>query len=213
MAQELEKAGITTKKIVVPLGVNLKYFMPARSKGISKKKIHISRTAFVIGYLGRIAREKNLNTLYQAFLKVHEKYPKTQLLIVGDGLKEEKDKLEHKNVIIAGNQNDTVPFYQAMDIFVLPSLTETSSLVTMEAMACGIPPIVTPVGHLRDYIHDGDNGFIFPINDDESLAKKLMLLIKDKKKRESMGRKARQTAMKNFSWWTTAKKLKKCLSL
>ena len=211
VAQELEKIGITTTKNVIPLGVNVNHFVPSRNKAASKRKLNLPEKSFIIGYCGRIAREKNLGTLYQAFQKLSKKY-RCKLLIVGEGLQEEKDKLRSKNVILAGQQDNIVPFYQAMDVFVLPSLTETSSLATMEAMACGIPPIVTPVGHLRNYIN-GDNGFFFPIDDVEKLTKKLRFLIKNKEKREEVAKKARQTAVKKFSWATTARKLRKCLSL
>ena len=212
-AQELEKAGIKIRKVVVPLGVNIKHFLPSRNKAASKKKLNIPENNFVIGYCGRIAREKNLGILHQAFNKINSKYPNTKLLIVGEGLKDETEKLQGKNVIITGKQEYVVPFYQAMDIYVLPSLTETSSLSTMEAMACGIPPIVTPVGHLRDYIQDGENGFFFPIDDVKELTQKIEDLIKNKQKREEIAKKARQTASKKFSWTITARIIKKNLHL
>lgn len=213
IAQELEKIGVKTRKEIIPLGVNLKHFFPSRNKVAAKKKLNIPETAFVIGYLGRIAREKNLNTLHEAFKKLEKKYKNIKLLIVGEGLKEEIENLKGDNVILAGSQENVVPFYQAMDVYVLPSFTETSSLSTMEAMACGIPPIVTPVGHLRDYIQDGENGFFFPIEDHIMLAHKIETLLKNRSKREDVARKARQTALEKFSWAATAKKMSKSLSL
>ncbi len=201
---------IRTKMEVVHLGVNLQQFMPPKSKAASKKKIGIASNKRVVGFCGRIAREKDLPTLHEAFKKVQQKAHNTVLLIVGEGL--EKEIPASRSVLRVGRQDNVVPFLQAMDIFVLPSLTETSSLATMEAMAVGLPVVVTPVGNIREYVVDGKNGLIFPRQKVNSLAEKLEYLLKHAKLRTQLGKEARKTIAGHYSWQTTIEKIKKSLS-
>lgn len=201
---------IKTKMEVVHLGVNVNQFTPPKSKAAAKKKIGISPSKRVIGFCGRIAREKDLPTLHEAFKKVQQKVHNTVLLIVGEGLEQEIPA--SRSVLRVGRQDDVVPYLQAMDIFVLPSLTETSSLATMEAMAVGLAVVVTPVGNIREYVVDGKNGFIFPRQKVNALAEKLEFLLKHAKLRAQLGRQARQTIAKEYSWHTTIEKIKKALT-
>ena len=136
--------GITTKKIVVPLGVDIMHFVPPASKPLAKKAIGIDPRKPVIGFCGRIGREKDLPTLLKAFRKIQHKHD-ARLLIVGSGI--EVKAFRNPRIKHVGATEDVVPYLQAMDIFVLPSLTETSSLATMEAMSCGLPVIATPVSY------------------------------------------------------------------
>ncbi|VVB81109.1 Trehalose synthase [uncultured archaeon] len=199
---------IHTKKEVVHLGIPVSIFAPPKSKTDAKRKIGLEGRR-VIGFCGRIAREKDLPTLHQAFQKIHTKYRHTVLLIVGEGL--EKEIPPSRSVIRAGRRDDVVPYLQAMDIFVLPSLTETSSLATMEAMSAGLPVIVTPVGNIREYVVDKKNGLLFARQDVDELVNRLIYLLKHPKIRKSLGKEARNTIVKNYSWDVTAEKIKKIL--
>lgn len=200
----LSMNGITTQQKVVRLGIPT-IFKPG-NKEAAKKKIGIATNAPVIGYCGRIAREKNLTTLYKAFNKLSAYDAK--LLIVGEGL----DVPEQDNIVSVGKQANVVPYLQAMDIFVLPSLTETSSLATMEAMATGLPVIVTPVGNIPEYVIDGKNGLLFSRRNTKELAEKLRLLLNNTELREKLGKEARKTILKDYHWNTTAKTLIRILT-
>lgn len=202
---KLSSIKVKTKMEVVHLGVDVRAFKPPKSKAAAKKKLKLNGKR-VIGFVGRIAREKNLDTLYAAFDKL--RLPKTVLLIVGEGL----DVPKKRNIIAAGKQDDVIPYLQAMDVFVLPSLTETSSLSTMEAMAAGLPVIVTPVGNIREYVVDGKNGFMFPRKDADKLKGLLETVLTNQKLRRDVGKEARKTIVRTYSWKATAKKIKKALS-
>ena len=158
------------------------------------------------GFCGRIGREKDLPTLVKAFKKARHHQKNLLLLIVGTGIEEEVGKDIH--IIVTGSVNNVVPYLQAMDIFVLPSLTETSSLATMEAMSVGLPIVATPVGNIREYIEDGKNGLIFPRGDARSLYEKLEILLADEKLRANLGREARRTIKTKYQWVITAKKIR-----
>jgi len=201
---------IRTKKELVRLGVATLKFRPPKSKASAKKKLGIDPSKRVIGFCGRIAREKDLPTLYQAFQDIHAKHRNTILLIVGEGLEQEIPASRH--VIRAGRQEDVVPYLQAMDIFVLPSLTETSSLATMEAMSTSLPVVVTPVGSIREYIIDTKNGLLFSRQDVAELVEDIERLLKHPNMRKSLGKSARNTIMKDYSWKQTFEKIKQVLT-
>ncbi len=80
-----------------------------------------------------------------------------------------------------------------MDCYVLPSLTETTSLSTLEAMSCGLAVFATRVGYIKNYIKEGENGYLFPKKNAYLLSKKLELVAKDEKLRARLGKKARET--------------------
>ena len=212
VGKELNELKVKTKKLVLHLGVNTNKFIPSDDKAASKLKINLKAHTKVIGFCGRIGREKDLMTLYKAFQRLKNHYPNIVLLIVGEGLKEQKKIFKKdEKVIVTGSKNDVVPYLQAMDVYVLPSLTETSSLSTMEAMSCSIPVITTKIGYPKKYIREKVNGLFFPIKNDYVLNIKLDSLLKDDNVRKDMGREARNTIKERFSLDKTIKEIKRVL--
>lgn len=200
----LSAHGILTRKIITPLSVDTKKFKPLASKTMAKKAIGIDPRTLVVGFCGRIAREKDLPTLIHAFQKLKNKH-NAKLLIIGTGIEEKEFK--DRQIILAGRTDNVVPYLQAMDVFVLPSLTETSSLATMEAMSCGVPVIATPVGAVKEYVQEGKNGMFFARKDSNALAEKIETLFKNKKMRETLGKNARKTMEQRTTWKETARKI------
>ncbi len=205
----LSAHGIHTKKLIVELGTHPGKFTPPLSKTAAKKALKIPERYTVIGFAGRIGREKDLKTLIDAFIQINQEYKDTLLLIVGGGLTEELPK--HIKIVKTGPQDKILPYFQAMDIFVLPSLTETTSLSTLEAMSTGIATIGTPVGVIRQYIKDGENGMIFPRGDVSALTDKLRTLIQNPKMIRTLGKKARETVKNKGHWDETVRKIKRLL--
>ncbi|MEK6967886.1 MAG: glycosyltransferase family 4 protein [Nanoarchaeota archaeon] len=204
--------GIKTQKKILHMGTDVHKFSPPHDKAAIKQSLGLNPKAPVIGFVGRLGREKNLQTLYRSFVRVQKHVPSAQLLIVGEGVLELKELFAgKKNIFAVGFQNNTVPYYQAMDVYVLPSLTETSSLSTMEAMACGVPVVCTPVGYVKTYVRPGYNGFLFPRRKSFSLAHHLKTLLNDEQLRLEMGKNARKTALSQFSWERMIKDLKQVL--
>lgn len=208
MADIMEEQGVNSKMETVYLGINTKRFHPSDSKAESKQKLGLNPDNIVIGYLGRFGREKDVKTLYKAFRKLHSSRPNTSLLLVGGEL-EPFDNME--GVKVVGSVDNAVPYYQAMDIYVLPSLTETTSLTTMEAMSTGLPVVVTPVGYVVKYVENKFNGFVFPFQNVERLSLILNKLVKDSKLRKELGDAARHTMVQKHSWEKTADNIIKIL--
>ena len=199
--------GIKTRKYIAHLGVDTKKFIK-KDKDLAKKKLGYTKNDFVIGYHGRLGREKDLKTLLRAYVRMRSKYDNVKLLIVGSGVKEVEDLFRNqKGVNMVGSQDNVVPFINAMDVYAIPSLTETSSLTTLEAMACEIPVIATQVGFIQDYIENGVNGLFFKMQDPYDLKKNLELLYNNSMLRRTLGKKARETILEKFRWEVTAERI------
>lgn len=206
-AIELAELGIKTRKFIIPLGVDANNFVPAEDKRQAKRAVKLPPDRFVIGYCGRLSKEKDVVTLAAAFARLQQQYPKLELLIVGDGNRRMITDKVTTNYHITGFVEDVVPYLQAMDVFVLPSLTETSSLATMEAMAAGLPVVATYVGNIKNYIVDGKNGYLFPRGDVAFLENKLSRLIENPELRKAFGILARKTMVTRFHWEKTVKQI------
>ncbi|MBW3005065.1 glycosyltransferase family 4 protein [Candidatus Woesearchaeota archaeon] len=205
VAKTLTAKKITIKKSIIPIGIDANKFKPPKSKTEAKKRAKLSPKDIIIGFSGRIGREKDLPTLLKAFHKLKQKNIK--LLIVGTGLKIKTGK----NTIQAGATNKVIKYLQAMDIFAHASLTETNSLSTMEAMACELPVVVTPVGSIGSYVKNGKNGLLFPRHDAKIMQKQLQKLVNNPKLRTKLGKEARKTIIKEHNWKTTEKNILKTL--
>ncbi|MDP7116589.1 MAG: glycosyltransferase, partial [Candidatus Woesearchaeota archaeon] len=107
---DLEQENIKTKTRIIHVGTDSGWFKPG-IKSKAKKKLGIKGDRFVIGFVGRVGREKNLETLEKAFFKLRKKYDHLELLIVGTGLKEDIQRLRKKGVRVMGSQDHVLPFY------------------------------------------------------------------------------------------------------
>jgi len=199
----LKSRKVGEKYDIVHLGIDTKRFTPGPS---TKSKLKIEDYT-VIGYLGRTGREKDLDTLYEVFRELHEHNKKIHLLIVGGKV----DWKDMRGITNIESVDDPWTYLHMMDIYVLPSLTETTSLTTLEAMGCGLPVLVTPVGHINVYIKDRKNGVLFPPKDKEYLSAELKELIVNKDLRERLGKAARKT-VEDMTWEKTGSELVKVLN-
>ncbi len=200
----MSKAGISTHKKVIRLGVDTKKFSPPENKAIAKKNLGIDSNTVVVGFVGRLGREKDISTLYRAFTRLRSRHPELMLMLVGQDIGGLTELYEGKErVTLVGTTTNVVPYLQAMDIYVLASLTETTSLSTLEAMATGVPVISTPVGFVKYYVNDGQNGMFFPKQNNFLLSKRIRKLAEDKELRRKMGLRARKSVEQEFSWEST----------
>ncbi len=211
LKDSLISQGVKTPIGVAKLGVDIDLFSPAKDKKLAKEKLGIEPHKIVIGYVGRISTEKNTAILLEAFLKLKHQQ-QIHLLIVGDGSEEQKEDFAGtQNCTVTGFVTNVQDYLKAMDIFVMPSLTETTSLATLEAMSCGLPVIASRVGYIKDYITRSYNGLFFPKNSASLLAVKLENLIKDTALQHSLGENARKTIVYSFSWDRSINRIKRFL--
>ena len=211
-AEILDFAGIRRMKRVVHPGTDIKRYKQPKSKEKAKRKAGLDPTNFIVGYAGRLSLEKDPETLYRAFVRLAEKYNDVFLLIAGGGRKDlEKLFSAREKVLLTGLKDNLAPYYQTMDVYVLPSLSETTSLTTMEAMASGVPVITTPVGLVKEYVVDGENGFLFSKKNPYELFTKIEYLKNNPVARTKLGKNARKIIVNNYSWEKTVKGIKEVI--
>jgi len=182
--------GIPFSKIrIIPYGVNIDQFK------VQAKKDNVFRIIFV----GPLKLGKGIQYLLEAYKELNLK--NSELLLIGRDspevaniLKEYFGYFIHIPVVPHKFIND---YYSNSSVFVLPSLVEGSALVVYEAMACGIPVIVTE--NCGSVVRDGKDGFVIPIRDVEALKEKLMFFYENESSRLEMGKSARKQA-EAYSW-------------
>lgn len=184
-ARIIRNSGLKTPVIPISCGVSLNRFNPKKRKNLKP----------TILYVGRVDKEKNIDVIIKAFVQVLNSVD-AQLVIAGQG--KEKENLEDltkqlgigKNVTFTGLVPDkNLPLvYQTADIFVIASTAELQSIVTMEAMASGLPVIAANAVALPELVHHGQNGFLFKAGDWKSLAEHIIKILKDPLMHKKMSR-------------------------
>jgi len=117
-----------------------------------------------------------------------------------------------KNCTITGFVDNVYDYMKAMDVFVMPSLTETTSLATLEAMSSGLPVITSKVGFMKNYIVKDYNGIFFPRDSSTMLAMKIKKIRNDRDFRNKLSQNARKTIAYSFSWERSINKIKRLLN-
>ena len=145
----------------------------------------------VIGFIGRIDKDKGINELLEAFKNLNTKSIK--LLIVGPNDKPETINKElfrwaqkNENIIFTGKVSDTEKYYSAMDVFVLPSYREGFGSVVIEAQAMGVPVIVTNIPGPTEAMKENATGIVVKKRDANALKKAIERLINDPNSRKQM---------------------------
>jgi len=219
----LENIGVSRHKVVLPTGVDFGEYIPANQK--LKREI-IDRYApegeVLLCSASRLAIEKNINFLIQG-LKLAKQSTEVRFrcMMLGDG--PEKENIQQMiqecglegEVVLVGQVTPSAmaTYFQAADIFVFSSLSETQGMVLLEAMAGGCPAVCVRSSGTDDVVRDGYNGFK-TIEDPELWAEKLVYLLENKKERAKMSKNAYSLA-ENFSEDKIAERVegfyKKCI--
>jgi glycosyltransferase involved in cell wall biosynthesis len=216
-------AGLAPERYVsVPNGVDLERFRPASAdeRRRARQSLGLDTNRPVVLFVGFFSHEKRPDVLYQAWADVSELGVASTLLLVGPtrstyyeidsamaevirhdaatrGLLERIVFVEHTHVIER--------CYQASDVFVLPTLREGMPNVVLESMASAVPPVVTNLAGVTDWIiDDGTTGVLVAANDRPALAAAMIDLLNDQRRREAMGRSARASVEARFSASRTA---------
>jgi glycosyltransferase involved in cell wall biosynthesis len=204
---ELRHLGLTSPVVFIPNGVDTTYFVPplAVVKQSLRKALGLPSIGQVAVFVGRLESQKNTSLLLQAWSNVIAQQEDAKLLVVGQGT--QRAVLEQqarglgleKHVRFVGQVDNVRDYLHAADIFVLPSKAEGLSNSLLEAMACGLPVVVSAIGGNTDAVREGVEGLLIPPDNESALANALLDIVSNPALMERLGANARQTAVERFS--------------
>jgi glycosyltransferase involved in cell wall biosynthesis len=186
-------------------GVNVERFSPGPS-GV-RERLGIGSEVPVIGFVGRLTRDKGLPELIEAFENILIEERAARLLLVGwfDAAEDAlgpalQERIErHPQIHCTGFVDDTAPYYRAMDLLVLPTWREGFPNVVLEAAATGIPAVTTESTGSRDSVIPEVTGLLIPPGYPDAIVEAVMKLLRDPARRRRMGEAARVWVTEHFS--------------
>jgi 1,2-diacylglycerol 3-alpha-glucosyltransferase len=192
----LQRHGVQSRAVeVIPTGVEFHPLVVDRAR--ARARYGLPPESPILVYVGRLAREKNLNLLLEMLPPVHRQVPDILLWLVGGGNAEEflRRQVQQRGLLQTVRLQGRVPHehisevYSAADLFVFPSVTETQGLVLWEAQAHGLPCVVVNEGGAPESVRDGVDGILVP-NNAEAFAQAVIRLLQDESLRQQMGQNA-----------------------
>jgi glycosyltransferase involved in cell wall biosynthesis len=215
VAAVLERAGVSRERIrIIRSGVDcVRFAPPAESERTeARRNLGLAREQIAIGNVAALEPRKGHRYLLEAIAKLvrsgdaeARRNIRICCFIAGQGslrvrLREDAERLGIGSLVrIMGQLDDVRELLRALDIFVLPSLSEGLGVAALEAMACGLPVVATDTGGLAGLIEDARTGYKFPPADIEALAQQLARLIGDLNLAGRLGANARAEVVENYS--------------
>jgi sugar transferase (PEP-CTERM/EpsH1 system associated) len=202
------RTGFAERKIdVIHNGVDMRRFSPDPAARVRvRREFGISENEFLIGCVGNLTHVKDHRTVLEAVCNLAREHQDWRLVILGKG--PELPKLESflaghpewkHRVSFPGRSDRVAEMLNAMDVYVLPSLAEGICNSLLEAMATGLPVVVTATGGNPEVVVDGESGLLFPVGDSRKLAEHLLLLTGRPDVRAEFGRQALNRVCQSFS--------------
>jgi glycosyltransferase involved in cell wall biosynthesis len=205
----IRKRGIPAEKVVrIYNGVEVDHYLPQDQNGSREKirnEFNIGGDTLFIGAIGRLVWQKGFEYLVQAVPKVLNEIPQTKVIIVGEGpLRRELEALAQKlkmekHIIFANFRKNVKEILSAIDILVVPSLSEGFPMITLEGMAMAKPIIATRIDGVKEQMVDEESGIFVPPRDPDALTQAILRLSTDKKLAQNLGLEARRRVENEFT--------------
>lgn len=190
-----------SRSIFIPNGINLAPYQNARSRFELRHSLELPQSEPIITFVGRLVADKGVDVLFDALVRLGcPGNNEFRVCLVGGGPLENDLKARAKELCLekvvqfCGYCDNVLDYLLASDCFVLPSRNEAMSLAVLEAMAAGLPCVVTDIGDHADLVRDGVHGYVIPPDSPEELANALNRLLCDDALRHRMGEAARDKA-------------------
>ena len=201
-----------SKVITVKNGI---IFEPVSSKNTKKNSGDSSHKGKLkLFAVGRLTYQKNFEVLIKAteyLLKMGCKNIHVQIAGTGEEYEFLSDLIRDRNlglyVELLGGRSDVLALMQESDLFIMPSRYEGLSIAMIEALACGLPVIASNAPGLRDYIHHGENGMLFPVGDGQALADCILKFANDRNLQDNLAYGATESFKKNYNMLTNIEPL------
>ncbi|MBZ5492112.1 MAG: glycosyltransferase [Acidobacteriia bacterium] len=214
VSEEVKKFCVDADRIdpekvsVIYNGVDLKQIAAENSDDNPFADADWAGASHIIACLANIRRVKGIDTLIQTAQRVCQAFPDAVFIIAGSLYERDyAEKMQsmvrqlglEKNVRLLGFVGDPVPLLKMSDAFCLLSRSEGFCNALLEAMACGVPSVVTRVGGNPEAITDGENGFLVPVEDDAAAAERLLTLLEHPERAAQIGQNGRTSVETRFS--------------
>jgi glycosyltransferase involved in cell wall biosynthesis len=185
-------------------GVDTERFSPGPAD--VRDRLGLAPGVPVIGFVGRLTRDKGVPELVEAFETIRAAEPETRLLLVG-WFDEAEDALDarlrariasHPQIVWTGFVGEPAPYYRAMDVMVLPTWREGFPNAVLEAAASGVPVVTTVATGSRDSVVPGLTGLLIPPGDPGAISDAVLALLRNPGRRTGMGRAARAWVCEHY---------------
>ncbi|MEI6477492.1 MAG: glycosyltransferase [bacterium] len=201
----LEERDITVPVVVISNGVDTTRFAPRQRSTALLRKYRLPNDRPLLGYVGRLDPEKNLEVFLEALALVKDEYD-FQAVMVGSGQASRHLQARSRQMGLSpmirwirpvANKDKALPqIFNLMDVFCIPSVIETESLVTMEAMSSGLPVLAANEGALPELVTSGKNGYLVSEDTAESWATSLRRMLSNQEAFKAMGEDSRKRIAK-----------------
>ena len=196
-----QKLSPSRRSLVIPNGIDLEKFAEGNQRLAVRQAVGVSDDALVVTFVGRLDYQKGLDIYLEALARLKQQTSRSlSAWLIGGGPLADDLQLQASRagldgvVRFTGYQEGIFGYLQASDLFVLPSRFEAMPIVILEALAAGLPCVVTDVGDNARLVEDGQQGLVVPANDVAALTTALRRLLESDKLRQAMGAKAVQKA-------------------
>jgi len=200
---KLVKSGVPKNKIrVISTPVNIEKFEEYDDGKVDGLRLENKDHKTIIN-VGRKDPSKDYKTLYKAIELVYQDYKKLAFWQIGSNSYLQGKIRADENLILNSldkiKQEDLINYYNASDIYVSSSCSESFGKVLIEAMTCGLPVVATDTTGSKEIIKDGVNGFLVPIGDSEALSRKILYLLNNPDKAKEIGKAGKQMIIEKFN--------------
>ncbi|BBM84814.1 glycosyltransferase [Candidatus Uabimicrobium amorphum] len=216
LREELIRYKVAKKRIVfIPNAIVTSDFAKGVVTSKLREQLSIPSQAFVVGAVGRLAKEKGYDTLIRSAAQVIAQHPNTYFLIVGEGTqKEELQQLItsmnlQDKIILPGYFSDIRHVFAILDLYVLSSLKEGLPNVVLEAMAMEVPIITTPVDGVVNTVQDREHAIYTPVGDHQQMSQNILNVIKDEQLRHKLQKNARKMVEERFCFMERMRNMEK----
>jgi glycosyltransferase involved in cell wall biosynthesis len=208
--QEMTHAGLPASAIsVIHNAIDTQTWSRSCVAADLREQLGLGSAFPIVGYVGRIMPEKDLDTWLHGAGLVAQKYPMARFILAGDG--RDNNTLSHlqnlasalgigRQVTFLGYREDLLPVYASFDIFALTSRREGLPNSVLEAMAMGLPVVTTDVAGTPELVIDGQTGFVIPQGDARGFAHAIITLTADDRLRGQMAQAGRHRVEREFSF-------------
>jgi glycosyltransferase involved in cell wall biosynthesis len=179
--------------------------IPAEMAPLLRDRYQIPRDAHVVGFVGRIVRDKGLVELGQSWQALREEFASLHLLIAGpfesqDPIPADLEEMLRKDprIHLAGEVTDVPSIYHILDLLVLPTYREGLGTVLLEAAAMEVPVVATRIPGCLDAVLAGETGTLVPPHDAEALTSSVRTYLRDPDLRRRHGAGGRQRVLRDF---------------